>query len=65
MFAFGEYPAVTLSDARERSEAARKLVKQGTYPAQQRQLERIRQASKAKNTFEIVVKEWLQTEAEE
>ena len=61
MFALGEYPAVTLSEARERSEAARKLVKQGINPAQQRQLDRIRQASEAKNTFEIVAKEWLQT----
>jgi len=59
MFALGEYPAVTLSEARERSEAARKLVKQGINPAQQRQLDRIRQASEAKNTFEIVAKEWL------
>ncbi|MFN4324672.1 MAG: tyrosine-type recombinase/integrase [Azonexus sp.] len=61
MFALGEYPAVTLSEARERSEAARKLVKQGINPAQQRQLDRIRKASEAKNTFEIVAKEWLQT----
>src|SRR5690606_6302529 len=61
MFALGEYPAVTLSEARERSEAARKLVKQGINPAHQRQLDRIRQASEAKNTFEIVAKEWLQT----
>jgi hypothetical protein len=53
MFALGEYPAVTLSEARERSEAARKLVKQGINPAQQRQPDRIRQASEAKNTFEI------------
>ena len=59
MFALGEYPAVTLSEARERSEAARKLVKQGINPVQQRQLDRIRQASEAKNTFEIVAKEWL------
>ena len=61
MSALGEYPAVTLSEARERSEAARKLVKQGINPAQQRQFDRIRQASEAKNIFEIVAKEWLQT----
>ena len=61
MFALGEYPAVTLSEAWERSEAARNLVKQGINPAQQRQLDRIRKTSEAKNTFEIVAKEWLQT----
>mgnify|MGYP000573649157 CR=1 FL=1 len=39
MFALGEYPSLTLSEARERCEAARKLVKQGINPAQQRQLD--------------------------
>ncbi|MCQ4260774.1 tyrosine-type recombinase/integrase [Stutzerimonas stutzeri] len=61
MFALGEYPSTSLSEARERCAAARKLVKQGINPAQQRQLERIRQANEAQNTFEVVAKEWLQT----
>lgn len=61
MYALGEYPSVSLSEARERCEAARKLVKQGVNPAQQRQLEKIRHANEAHNTFEIVAKEWLQT----
>ncbi|MER1968790.1 integrase arm-type DNA-binding domain-containing protein [Castellaniella sp. GW247-6E4] len=61
MYALGDYPGVNLSQARERCDAVRKLVKQGISPAQQRQLERVRQASAAKNTFEVVAKEWLQT----
>ncbi len=61
MFALGEYPSTSLSEARERCAAARKLVKQGINPAHQRQLERIRQANEAQNTFEVVAKEWLQT----
>jgi integrase len=61
MYALGDYPEVTLSQARERCEAARKLVKQGISPALQRQHDRVRQASEAKNTFEVVAKEWLQT----
>ncbi len=61
MYALGEYPSVTLAEARERSEAARKLVKQSINPAQQRQLDRIRQAHEANNTFEVVAREWLQT----
>lgn len=61
MYALGDYPGVNLSQARERCETARKLVKQGISPAQQRQLDRVRQASAAKNTFEVVAKEWLQT----
>ncbi|WP_311971535.1 tyrosine-type recombinase/integrase [Pseudomonas baltica] len=61
MIGLGEYPAVKLSEARERSEAARKLVKEGVNPAQQRQLDRVRQANEATNTFDVIAKEWLQT----
>jgi integrase len=61
MIGLGDYPAVRLSEARERSEAARKLVKEGVNPAQQRQLDRVRQANEAANTFDVIAKEWLQT----
>ncbi|OBS41370.1 integrase [Pseudomonas syringae pv. syringae] len=61
MIGLGDYPAVRLPEARERSEAARKLVKEGVNPAQQRQLDRVRQANEATNTFDVIAKEWLQT----
>lgn len=61
MFALGDYPTVTLAEARERCEAARQLVKQGVNPAQQRQLDRVKQASDAEITFALVAREWLQT----
>lgn len=61
MYALGDYPDVKLSEARQLCEGARKLVKQGISPAQQRQIDRVRQVSEAKNTFELVAKEWLQT----
>lgn len=40
MFALGDYPIIGLAEARERSEAARSLVRQGINPAQQRQVDR-------------------------
>lgn len=61
MIGLGEYPTVRLSEARERCEAARKLVKEGINPAQQRQLDRIRQANEASNTFDVIAREWLLT----
>lgn len=61
MYALGEYPSISLSEARERCEAARQLVKQGINPAQQRQLDRIKQVSEAETTFALVAREWLQT----
>ncbi|WP_256326503.1 Arm DNA-binding domain-containing protein [Pseudomonas sp. NFACC13-1] len=53
MIGLGDYPIVRLSEAHERSEAARKLVKEGVNPAQQRQLDRIRHANEATNTFDV------------
>lgn len=61
MFALGDYPSVSLAEARARVEAARQLVKQGINPAQQRQLDRVRQLNEAKNTFSLISREWLQT----
>lgn len=39
LFALGGYPSVGLSEAREKCAKARKLVKQGISPVQNRQLE--------------------------
>lgn len=58
-FALGDYPAISLAQARDKSEEARKLVKQGINPAQHRQLERIKRAQENATTFEAVAKEWL------
>lgn len=58
-FSFGDYPSVGLADARQQCEEARKLVKQGINPVQNRQLEKIKRSSDAQNTFEAVAKEWL------
>lgn len=59
LFALGSYPSVSLSDAREKSAEARKLVKQGISPVQNRQLEQIKQECDNLNTFDVIAKEWL------
>lgn len=58
-FALGDYPAVSLAEARDKCEEARKLVKQGINPVQHRQLERLKREEDSVNTFETVAKEWL------
>ncbi|MGJ0431619.1 tyrosine-type recombinase/integrase [Methylobacter sp.] len=58
-YALGSYPELTLKDAREKVEAARKLVEQGLHPAQQKRLERTKSAHEHINTFEAIAKEWL------
>ncbi|MGK5048656.1 tyrosine-type recombinase/integrase [Janthinobacterium sp. GB4P2] len=59
LFALGDYPSVGLALAREKCEEARKLVKLGTSPVQNRQLEKIKRELDSANTFEAVAKEWI------
>ncbi len=58
-FALGDYPSVSLSDAREKCDEGRKLVKLGINPVQNRQIERIKREQDSENTFEVIAKEWL------
>ena len=57
--ALGRYPDVSLRDAREAAESARKLVAQGIHPAQQKKLERLKTGLDHANTFEAVAREWV------
>lgn len=61
MMALGDYPLTTLSEAREKAQAARKLVKQGVNPVHQKQLDRARQEMDRSNTLEAISIEWLAT----
>lgn len=54
----GAYPGVTLSEARERREAARKLLAHGRDPSFERRLEKIARAAGG-NTFQEVCEEFL------
>jgi len=56
--AFGSYPEVSLVDAREKREAARKQLSAGVDPGQAKRIERQQKASAATNTFEAVAREW-------
>lgn len=49
----------TLAEARAERDKARALVKQGINPAHARQLDKIRAAQDAGNTFEAVAREWV------
>ncbi|MDO8874634.1 MAG: tyrosine-type recombinase/integrase [Pseudolabrys sp.] len=56
--ALGAYPTVTLADARERRDAARKLLANGTDPSVKRRLEKIAAAAGG-STFRDVAEELL------
>ncbi|WJV53619.1 tyrosine-type recombinase/integrase [Prodigiosinella aquatilis] len=59
VFALGEYPTLSLAEARAEHDKARALVKQAIHPAHQRQLERMASHSANANTFEAVAREWI------
>ena len=59
MFAIGAYPDISLKEARELRDEARKLVKEGIHPAHHRKAEKLRKAHEHANTFEAVAREWL------
>lgn len=57
--AFGTFPDIGLADARERRDAARKVLAKGDDPAEQIKLERIAATVAASNSFKAVADEWL------
>lgn len=60
VYAIGEYPYISLSDARERRDQARELVRKGQHPVHRRREEELLRDSLAQNTFESVAREWIQ-----
>jgi len=60
VFAIGEYPQVSLLDARKARDDARDLVKQGTHPAHARQAEKLGNIVENANTFEAVTREYIE-----
>lgn len=60
IYTIGEYPGVSLFDARREREWAREHVKQGTNPTHAKQLDRLRRMGEAANTYETISLEWLE-----
>jgi integrase len=56
----GVYPDVSLKDARDRRDAARKLLADGIDPSQERKRQKFDEANQAANTFELVTREWFE-----
>lgn len=58
VLALGAYPTITLADARERREDARKLLANGVDPGQVKKEQKQTGKSLRENTFEVVAREW-------
>ncbi|MEX5879609.1 tyrosine-type recombinase/integrase [Proteus vulgaris] len=59
MISLGIYPVITLNEAREKRDNARKLVANGTDPAESRKEERDRVSGKSESTFKKITLEWF------
>jgi integrase len=59
LLSMGVYPDITLSDARERREAARKLLANGIDPSEHRKAAKVAQDESETNSFEVVAREWF------
>ena len=57
--ALGSYPLTSLSEARHKSDEAKKCLTEGIDPAQQAKLDRINRQALAANTFDVLADEFL------
>ncbi|EFL9196381.1 tyrosine-type recombinase/integrase [Escherichia coli O54:H45] len=62
--AFGVYPDVSLADAREKRDKAKKILAAGGDPGEAKKAEKLAQKLNAANTFEAIAHEWHQTKAD-
>ena len=59
VYAIGEYPTISLADARRERDSARELVKLNKHPAHARQLNKSDRLGENTNTFKAVAEEWI------
>ena len=55
---FGVFPTVSLADAREKRLEAKKLIDQGTDPAEKRKLAKLERQLEYENNFQNIAREW-------
>jgi integrase len=58
LISFGTYPGISLSDARQRREDARKLLANGVDPGEIKKAQKAAKFEATANTFEAVAREW-------
>ena len=63
LLALGVYPEVSLKDARERRDDARRALARGEDPGELRKATKAQADHEARNTFQAVAEDWLQHQA--
>lgn len=55
----GVYPDVTLKDARDKRDAARKLLEADVDPGENKKVQKAATVERAANSFEVIAREWF------
>lgn len=58
ILAFGVYPEISIKEAREMRDQARKQIREGIDPSQEKKIEKLTRHINAENSFESVAREW-------
>lgn len=61
LLAIGQYPQVSLKDARERRDEAKKLLANGVDPSENKKAAKEATRDRAGNSFEVIAREWFET----
>ena len=61
LLSFGEYPTVSLRDARERREDARRLLAKGIDPSEQKREAKQARITAERESFQNIAREWHET----
>lgn len=64
MLSIGVYPDISLADARQKRDAARKLLAAGSDPGEVKKAEKLAQKLSLDNTFDAIAREWHQQKAD-
>ena len=59
LLSMGTYPEVSLKDARQRRDDARKLLADGVDPGENRKAVKATKTERAANSFEVIAREWF------
>lgn len=60
MLALGKYPLISLSEARQKRDEARKLVDIGKHPTREKKVQKLRNTQNGGNSFEAIARRWLE-----
>ncbi len=58
--AFGVYPEVSLAEARDKRDEARKMLRNGINPSQAKKDKKLQNKLENENSFEMIAREWLE-----